>query len=726
MIAQGENPFLKRMDKSVARARAESVYKAYEAERRLCDAGCYLDVLYAYGSGWAEMNWNREDLRYEIGQLPERIYDANSDDLYISVNRISEEVDRKHAAIGFPDKLPVDIEPATNDPEEYNASAVAVAVLDSVLRTCNFRGRFDEASLVRIVAGSSFLLLRRRRTRRAQQARDEDGALVYIEGDPARPLMVPGIVIEPVVLWPNQIVIDPANTVRDLSQHEILTVVQPLTFDQVQAIYGIDLNDKKWAKRIKATTIGELRRFQDAVSAVTDRFFVSSAESSKTPAIILCQSFFRDPDGSDNWPLMAAWTPQINGDDGVLYYGENPLGVRPLFRLDYKVLAGFFLAQSLPRTLMPHQNTLNVMWTQALRITGMVPKVTAESGTLDDNARNAVTSNLVEDIVEWHRQSQASTGPNRLPAPTPPQMLTELMAAVPGLMNSAAHSENITRGVHPINRELSASAMGLLARRADAPMEKIVARDEMEMRDMFSAICVAAGLNMPHYQLEEMVGRQFAEEAINDYKASCAGNRGLDMRVERNSLMTKTRADRQELFLQLQQGGQLGDPGSRRIFGQLTGIWIDETERQAVQKARNENRMIAAGLPLGAPGMYEPHEIMIAVHMELYMSDGFRQRHADRWGVLDERIKLREDLALQLAAKRAVLPQIFVARAAMMMGLNPPALTGGGQAPARRPMPDNRTAGGAETGAEAEYAGGTPPPAAERPANVAEPITAPM
>lgn len=612
------NPYLKTViDRPNARERIEELLKSGKAARSVADSQCKLACLYAHGSQWGIIGYDGEDKRLTLDRVSRQPVGRSGKRQRVTCNVILPDIRTQRSQFVMPDPLPYQVVPASGSAMDYNASQVGQRLLQPLIRMGRVARRYKDASDARFMLGSCYLHLVRRVLDEGQPVPDPERPGEYLADDNGRTVYVPASIIEPAVIWPYQIIVDPANRSRDIPDHEVYVIQSVMTLGEIYAYYGVDLRNSK-----EIRSIGNYREMTTAneyMALATETTILPHASDSNIPAVPVFVAYWRDRTNPDIWPTMSVYSPDVSRDNGMIYHGRNPLLMRTLYRFDYEPVPGQFHSKGIPHLMAPFQDFINVAMTGVINTMANVgTKWFYESGTLDPRARDALLSNIAITPIPVNRHTNPNAMfPQLAPTPQIPNAFQQVLDAGLGLAHQASATSDVMRG--QIQTHQPAEALQVQGRRSDSVLDERLGEDARELSDMLMAMLTGFGSVAPMYQLTELGGGELPEQQIRDFQSACRAGRRLDIGIEKNDLVPLNARQRQDFLMALQQSGQL-QPGAPilRYLRTYAGIHLDDTERRAESRAIDENRRIRLGREVEEPQVFELHEIHLEHHLREY------------------------------------------------------------------------------------------------------------
>lgn len=625
-------------DNKQAAEQIKDLLAAGKTLRAMTDGSTRRAFLYAYGNrpGPVSIYYNRM-----TGQLVQRTVKAPASDasarrIRMSMNIVWADIRTQRSQFGIPDNLPFDAEPATTDPKDYNAAVVASRILPGLMRMARLRQKWKDASDARFVLGDAMIHLQRRVIGRGWPVLDDEGNAVV--DDAGQPEMMPAAYVDASTVWPHQVTVDPAVRSHRIADHDFFIVSSPMTIGEVNDCYGAKFT-KNDPQRVEWKTLGELANSQHLLEFLTEAQVAPFGAESTSPALIVHVGYWRDPETPWLWSRMAVYSEQVKTAHGMLYNGVAPLRGRPLFKLDYEPIPGQFHSRGIPDLKAQAQDLFTVCTSAAgLHVAhNSAAKPLVEEGTLaGEGSQQALLSDVPGQPVFWRRRDPNTQPPSYLNPPQMPPAIGAMMALAREIGDLATGTGAIQRG--ELQTHQSGDAIMTQGRRSDAILDEILRRDHGELCELLESMLDGSGWIMPPGQLSELAGGEINAQQIRDFKSACMAGRRLDVVVAQSDLVVMNQRQRQDLVFLLAKNGAVQNPDVMRLFADFVGVQLDETDRLARSYAIDENRKLAAGIPVEPAGLWQRHRVHVQQHQRALNSPGSVERMGRGAGRLLEHI----------------------------------------------------------------------------------------
>jgi len=631
------NPFYdKKLDALSARKRAESIIKAYAQTRAELGRRMVACEEWGFGNQWGHIGKNPNTGAREFMAVPFTFTDPSSNDIFITDNRIRPSIMRDKASFALPERLPIDAEPTTETEDAYNAAKVAAALPARLVDADRSRPKISELALAMLTYPTAYLAL-------TWRIEDDAYPVLDQQGEPSKDaagksVLAPAFHVGVEVIYAHQVSFDVSNTNKCLDKHQIISIGGPMTFTDVFRTYGIDLYEVSKRSGVRAnlkSTWGDLVRTQnEAYASELGQLSAPDADLSQTPAIWVECAYFRHPTNERRWPTLVAFTRQIADEAGVLYFGRNPLGCCPLYRFTCSDVPRRLDGQSKPELLVQHQARINIGESQLARQEANCTAIykSFDEGTLDTETQKAFLTNAPA-LLEIRAITPSTARPQILHAPPPAQgIVAELQSAIQAFEHADGAS-NWLRGQSDPARVATGVAQQLQTN-AMAPIEDKIGDIHDEMERLFDNWVGAYGRNAPQVQIRSLLGDMFTDGQLEVFIAACKDHQSHSIRMEKNALIARNRQQRMATIESMREAGLLDDPIKRALYGEQTGIWVDQHDRASVIQAMDENRLIRAGLPTQDPTPFDAHDLMMVIHRRLFAQPHFREKYPKRFAAL--------------------------------------------------------------------------------------------
>lgn len=425
---------------------------AAESDRRNFANFCLLQMAYDVGNQWSYPSMDNG--QYVVKQLRQRI-DPSRDDVRATMNLIHSQVQR-FVSVLAPERLSSYCRAATGSMDNRIVADLSDQVLTSWLARTNGLRTLREANRPRAVLGTG--VVKRTLARRPGAAAIKTYDLGWCS----------------VLPW--ELIRDPAATTTNPARDENLIIHEkPRTVDWVARNFGVKVEAK--------STLGQLVGYQEQIGQASGAS--PNRCDSKAPAVMMYEAYYKDSEeGMQDWAwmLMAYCDPTANRDEyKVLSFGPNPFFGLPFHFFIYDEFVQSKWGVGIPHLQYSAQNLYNAAWTWIVRVQAAgAGKWIYENGTVEP----AMLNNRIDVPIVWKRpQNMQAVPPSRTPAPQLSPASTEIVNAMPGLMDRQINLSPVQRGITSARGE-SGEAIQAKLSEANAPIDHVKASDNNVIQEL--------------------------------------------------------------------------------------------------------------------------------------------------------------------------------------------------------------------------------------------------
>lgn len=339
-------------------------------------------------------------------------YDPDSERIRVTVNRVYKNVNQAAAAT-FPKNIYVDVYPPDSDPGP-TAGFKAQTIESAANCAIDYSGLIDaarDANFNRCVAGSwgfGFYI--------SNEMRTVDGA------------EVPDRCVRAFEFDPGRLILDPANTNRDLSKHEYVIYWDAWTLEKIKRVLGVSLRPED------CKTLGQLMSHELMMNTISSgQLYGQYRQYSGSKAAIVSQVHVRD--GTGRFSKMYVVISEAGGDRVVNFdNAESPFGGNglPLYLLHGQRRPASMWSIGEGQATKEDQDRINTLmsfyfrWLKAsCGFTWIVDKRNFPRDTSEEGIHNRITNRLGNILITENKAEKGVPEPRAQALPSPPQHLID-------------------------------------------------------------------------------------------------------------------------------------------------------------------------------------------------------------------------------------------------------------------------------------------------------------
>jgi hypothetical protein len=450
------------LDTKTAIEKLTEYRKAYQSTRAVHDTRWTLSIALDAGQHWCYPTTQGGQTALKMLRP---ITDPNRDDVRATHNLIHKHVNQFIDGTS-PVKVTPYCDPRSGASDDRIAAELSRNILDNWMQESGGLSILREKEQIRYVLGTA--IVRRWMSAKGMIGKQQPSIRDFTYGWAH--------------VYPWEVIRDPAATsMRPDRDEEFFAQEKPRTVAWVQRNFGVKIETQ--------TTLGKLLDYQHQVHAASGMGGVSLSDS-KTPAVLVYEACFQDPDMEKPWPwmLLGFRDPGQSGDDIIPLMPQglipNPFRGLPwsLFPCDSTIQAmwGF----GIPIALRETQDIINMVWSTALRYHIMAQgKWLIEEGTVEKGNRGL--SNRIDEPIYWKRTGTPSPqlAPSRIMPPQMNPVTSDLLVMAPASMMDQLNTSEVLRGISSKRGE-SGEAIDAKLKAASSPVERIRRDDDLTYQEL--------------------------------------------------------------------------------------------------------------------------------------------------------------------------------------------------------------------------------------------------
>jgi len=549
------------------------------AMRAFYDSYWALGKLYDGGPQWGYMSSSTQGLGlHYLKSLP----DPYRDDIRVVVDKIHEKVGKVNVALQ-PEQIQFDLTP--RDTHSLTQRLAGSKLLKKHLERTQGLKTLRRKSLHRMVMGTS-LVRRVIRTRGKQK---------LVAQGPDGDLNMRTLNLDWALASPHEILRDPAADSLEFAKEEaIFAQEKPRPLWWIQQHFG-DI-----AKTIETeSTMGSLMEHFRTMGAASGQGSASHVMDSRTPAVVVYECWFQDPDVEVDWPwVLYAYLDATgeNHDIKPLLFGKNPYFGLPFHAYTYDDRIHSPWARGLPHVMMGLQDVLNVGWSWLVRtMLQGGPRWRYVKGSIEPGMVKTALGNDLRKPIPYDLVNGQNFPPDRVAPPQIPPVAQQILAMTPEWMQESINMSDIQQGKSSKRGE-SGVALEQKLGEANQPLESIRKDDDMATEGLLlgTLFDLAKQGHTRLDQVRDLIGAEIPDDFIRDLMRDDIQKHIVGVRVHSSMHRPKTPGETRNDFIALAEA-QMIDPERAQWEMMLRGVQTNTAMKHAYEKQLMEIRLIEAG-----------------------------------------------------------------------------------------------------------------------------------
>lgn len=546
---------------------AKTQIRASQSTRAAMESLCAVYMLYTYGSQWGRLGVGTRG-----GQSVRRlkpIWDPDSPNVRCAVNEIRRCVQKINSRLE-PRKLEFDVladSPASND---RIAARVGQKRMDAFCREVNARRYLRAGVRWRTVLGS--VIVRRTMWTKGKVAllRDPDNKPQERKDGSYRTIRTFGHGWQ--ICPPYEFIRDPAANDPTFEGENYIGHEKPVPVDHVVRFYGKGALPRGEGNEIKGT-MGRYMHVQQLIYRATNTMAGARPDDSKTPALLLSEHFFRDPDaeGENDWPwrLLAyrdAYGTEANQELHRLEFGRNPYQDLPMHHFVYDAVPAHAWGSGIPEQTIGRQNLINLGWTGFLR------SHLLHSGGFLMVEKDAIVGEITDLLAQrYNKPIEVNPGARHWPpivretGPGIDQVSATFIQRGPEMIENSLNLSAVQWGITSKRGE-SSKAVERKQEQADTPITARIDEDEITTNELLTGTLYDIGKTATLKDLGTILSGEFSDMELATFLHQDFSKAGIGVRVTQDSLRPRTPREYREEYTQLIESGMVEPVDARRAM----------------------------------------------------------------------------------------------------------------------------------------------------------------